>query len=302
MVPLPQVTSLTMRLRAAATLAVAVAMTGCLSLLDNRPAPRSLRVEQLGAPERDALAADFRVVTYNTYGMSADVLARALSTAPLVGADLIFLQEVERHAHEPHSRACGAAIRLGYACAYAPGHRLGDGGDLGVAILSRAPILTPLVIELPFIHTVLRSGRRIALAASVPREGGAVRVISVHLDNRITPSQRIRQMRPVLRDAQAAPGPVVVAGDVNTTPFTWLANLVPIPTGTQDDRLEAAVRAAGMDTPVTGSGPTSPWLHMRLDAVYTRGLRVSHHGVAANIRASDHLPLWAALTPTRSSN
>ncbi len=274
---------------------VAALTSGCLSLLDNRPPPRDRAIEQVAAPTTAPLPERLRLVTYNTHGMSARILADALASDDLAGADVIVLQEIERHADEPLSRACAAARWRQLACAYAPGHRLGDGGDLGVAILSRAPLRDLVVLELPFIHTVLRSGRRVALSATVDTGAGPLRVVAVHLDNRITPAQRVRQLGPVLAHARAGGGPVVVAGDVNTSPFSWLGQVVPVPTGRQDDHLEASVRAAGLATPVTGSGPTSAWLGMRLDAVYTRAVEVTGFGVARAVRASDHLPLWADL-------
>ena len=59
------------------------------------------------------------------------------------------------------------------------------------------------------------------------------------------------------------------------------------------NRLEAYVRTRGFNTPVTDVGATSQWMSMRLDAIYTRGLRVVERGVEDGVRASDHLPLWA---------
>ena len=79
---------------------------------------------------------------------------------------------------------------------------------------------------------------------------------------------------------------------MNTSPFVWLGHLLPVPAGVQDDRLERAVRAAGLDTPVAGSSATSQWLNMRLDAIYTRGVHALDHGVRQDVRISDHLPLW----------
>jgi monothiol glutaredoxin len=85
---------------------------------------------------------------------------------------------------------------------------------------------------------------------------------------------------------------VVIAGDMNTSPFVWLGHLIPVPAGVQDDRLERAVRAAGLDTPVRRSAATSQWLNMRLDAIYTRGVTAGGFAVEDSVRISDHLPMW----------
>ena len=87
----------------------------------------------------------------------------------------------------------------------------------------------------------------------------------------------------------------VIAGDMNTSPFVWLTGVIPVPAGVQDDRLEKFVRARGYATPVTDSGPTSQWLGMRLDALYTKGVEVR----AQSVRASDHMPLWAEIVLAR---
>jgi endonuclease/exonuclease/phosphatase (EEP) superfamily protein YafD len=99
----------------------------------------------------------------------------------------------------------------------------------------------------------------------------------------------------VLDAAEAWVGPALIAGDMNTSPFTWVGHVMPMPTGRQDDRVEGYVRSRGFTTPVTDSGPTSQWLSMRLDAIYTRGLDIVEHDVERTVRASDHLPLWVDL-------
>lgn len=281
-----------------AALALAVAVTGCAAL--NHAPPRDPSPELHLAPATAvAPPRALRVVTYNVHGEPGAAIAQAIAGAPeLAGADLILLQEVA--AHGACSAACEAGARLGLASIYAPGHQQ-DGGTSGVAILSRHPLRDVEVLELPYYSTVVNSARRIALAATVDGAAGPVRVIAAHLDNRINPAARIRQLRPVLSAAAAWDGAVIIAGDMNTSPFVWLGHLLPVPAGVQDDRLERAVRAAGLDTPVTASAPTSQWFNMRLDAIYTRGLRPRAFAVAQDVRISDHLPLWldAELVATR---
>jgi endonuclease/exonuclease/phosphatase family metal-dependent hydrolase len=115
----------------------------------------------------------------------------------------------------------------------------------------------------------------------------------VHLENCITVAQRRAQMQPVLADAEAQPTPVIMAGDFNTSPFTWIAHLIPVLTTTQDNRLEELMRAHGFATPVADSGPTSRFLGMKLDAIYTRGFETRRFGTAHARDVSDHLALFA---------
>jgi endonuclease/exonuclease/phosphatase family metal-dependent hydrolase len=271
---------------------LAALASGCATL--NHLPPRDPAIEARVRPELpDALvpaASALRVVTYNVHGISGEQIAEALRADPVLAhADLVLLQEVSSFG--PCSAACAAGVRLGFASMFAPGHQQ-DGGTSGVAILSRWPLRNPQVIELPYRYAVINAARRIALAATLDTASGPVRIIAVHLENRINPQARITQLAPALAHARAFAGAVILGGDMNTSPFLWLGHLIPIPAGIQDDRLDAAVRAAGFDTPVTDVRATSPWLNMRLDAIYTRGLRAARHGVAVTVRASDHLPLW----------
>lgn len=261
------------------------------------PDPASVAVEALPAPTAPAPRAagePLRVVTYNIHHIDGERLAAALDgNQALTRADVILLQEVVRP-RTADSSACAVARARGWSCAYAPGHGY-QGGSLGVAIISRLPLADAEAIELPFYHVRFNAGRRVALAATVEVDGTPVRLYSVHLDNRLAPKQRVHQLAPVLDAAEAWDGPALIAGDMNTSPFTWVGHVVPVPTGKQDDRVEGYVRSRGFTTPVVDSGPTSQWLSMRLDAIYTRGLRIVEHDVERTVRASDHLPLWVDL-------
>lgn len=273
-----------------------VALAACAAINHAPPRDKSpeLHLERADAPPPPTA---LRVVTYNVHGVDGAELARAIHGDPtLARADVILMQEVASFG--PCSAACEAGAALGFASVYAPGHQQ-DGGTSGVAILSRWPLRDPQVIELPYKAAVMNAARRIALAATLDGADGPVRLIAVHLENRINPSDRIEQLAPALAHARAFEGAVIIGGDMNTSPFVWGAHLIPVPAGVQDDRLEAAVRAAGLDTPVAGSSATSQWLNMRLDAIYTRGLTPLDHGVRDSVRISDHLPLWldAALAP-----
>lgn len=289
---------------AALTLAVIAMMAGllgCAALVHAPPRDPSIELR----PAASATAAPpsaLRVITYNVHGISGAALTRALkSDAQLARADVLLLQEVARAERSGErlvsgspgacSAACAAGRALGMTSVFAPGHQQ-DGGTSGVAILSRRPLRDAQIIELPYRHAVVNSARRIALAATVDTAAGPLRLIAVHLENRINPAARISQLAPALEHARAFRGAVILGGDMNTSPFSWLGHLIPIPTGVQDDRLGAAVRAAGLATPVADVFATSKWLSMRLDAIYTRGVTPGGYGVAQAVRASDHLPLW----------
>ena len=269
-----------------------LALAGCAAL--NRAEPADTAVRHLNRRPAAGDDGQLLVVTYNVHMETASRIARGLSGPWLRRADVIMLQEIESHNREHLSRAGQVAARLGMSYAYAPGYGLSAGGSHGVAILSRWPLSDLELIELPRAHVVFNSARRAALGATVHYPGRPLRVYSVHLDNRINPSQRRRQLAPVLTAAAArADLPVIVAGDMNTSPFCWVGHVLPVPCGRQDDRLEALARERGFDLPAKRSGPTHKWMSMRLDALYTRGVAARRVGVERAVRVSDHLPLWA---------
>jgi endonuclease/exonuclease/phosphatase family metal-dependent hydrolase len=240
------------------------------------------------------LPRQLRVVTFNLHGEPGAKIARALRDDPaLRDADVIVLDEV--HGHRGCSSACEIARAFGYHAVFAPEFADRDGTD-GVAIVSRAPIEASEVIELPYFNVHINDEhRKAALAATIELDGRAITVYAVHLTNRLTVAQRARQLAPVLAHADRQTNPVIIAGDFNTSPFTWIAHVIPIPTGTQDDRLERLARAHGLQTPVVRSGATSRWLAMKLDGIYTRGFQTVAYATADADDVSDHFALWAQL-------
>jgi endonuclease/exonuclease/phosphatase family metal-dependent hydrolase len=77
--------------------------------------------------------------------------------------------------------------------------------------------------KMAFLHKIpreIRYGGRAVLIAEleVPAlDGGRLTVVATHLENRCTPSERRRQMQELLSLIKNLDGPVVLAGDMNTT-------------------------------------------------------------------------------------
>jgi endonuclease/exonuclease/phosphatase family metal-dependent hydrolase len=271
-----------------------VVLSGCLS----HALPSDVRIEATFPPNAPSalLPKTIKVVTFNVHGQTGEVIAHALRTdRALQTADLIVLEEV--HGHADCSAACVVARELGFHSVYAPEFVDRDGTD-GIAILSRGPIDSAQIIDLPDYDVVINSERTSALAATLRIDDRPVTVYAVHLTNRLTVSQRRRQMMPVLAHAQRQQTPIIIAGDFNTSPFTWLFHVIPILTGTQDDRFEELLRAHGFATPVAESGATSRYLAMKLDGIYTRGFETGRFATADALGISDHLALWAQMTET----
>jgi endonuclease/exonuclease/phosphatase family metal-dependent hydrolase len=292
-------------LHVAKSLALAAALAMALSACMVRSRPPDVSVELTTAMTRvtpgtadrvaTTLPSRLRIATFNVHRETAANVIRGVQSEPVLReADLILLEEIHRiePSADPCSPACALAKQLGMYAAYAPGHMQGDGSD-GVAILSRAPILSTEVLELPDIDVHINSGRRVALVATVLVDGQPVTVYAVHLTNRLTVAERRRQMLPILEHASHVTTPVLMAGDFNSSPFSWFHGIVPIPFAHQDRHLEKLMRDYEFETPVARSGPTSRVLGMKLDAIYTRGFATSAFATAHASDVSDHLALWA---------
>jgi endonuclease/exonuclease/phosphatase family metal-dependent hydrolase len=222
------------------------------------------------APGRPSL----RIVTFNVkLARRIDRAIEVLRSDSLRDADIIALEEMDDAGVDRIARA----LRLNYV--YYPGsiHPV-DHKYFGPAILSRWPIERSWKLLLPHEGRV-RHQRRTATAAIVRVGAQRLRVYAVHLETPIRISDRARedQVRAVLSDASAFPGPVVIAGDFNSYgvgPFLvrhgyrWLTARV---------------------------GPSISFFSW--DHIFVRHLlpaRPARAGVVRKVHgASDHHPVWA---------
>jgi endonuclease/exonuclease/phosphatase family metal-dependent hydrolase len=232
-------------------------------------------------------AAFLRVVSFNiAYGIEIDRAIEVLrETGPLLGPDVLALQEMDAPGTERIAKALGLNS-VYYPSGVHPKH----GRDFGCALLSPWPLEEPRKVVLP--HGARGSGlRRSAVSATLVRGAERIRVYSVHLPSPLAVSggSRREELRVLAADAAAADGPVVIAGDFNShdkveelarAGFTWL---------TRDLGDTARFRLLGIG--LAG---------LAYDHVLTRGLRIAPGPaavgvVADNHGASDHNPIWAVL-------
>jgi endonuclease/exonuclease/phosphatase family metal-dependent hydrolase len=278
------------------TAALLLVLASSAACIGQRPPPRSVRPEIAQPNTGAARAGQVRIATYNVHMQSGPALARAIRARPeLLDVDVWLIQEIEHRGRRGEGEAARLARELGMGHVYAPAYGLRGGGSHGVAILSRIPFEDVKIVELPYYNVRLNAGRRIALGATILAGETPIRVYSVHLDNRLRPDQRIEQLAPLVHEV-VADRALVVGGDFNTSPFSWRGHLLPVPRGRrQADRLEGFMAGHGFDAPTRDSGPTSAWLRMRLDAVFTRDAEVLSAGVDRHIMVSDHFPVWIDL-------
>ncbi len=161
-----------------------------------------------------------RVVTLNLWGEQPPLDRRmqlAIDGLRALAPDVVGLQEVRQVPSTVPNQAETLAHALGMQHYFEPATPWG-GGDEGLAILSRHPIVARRVHELPH---ALPTERRLALGVTVTTPDGPVDVWTTHLNYRLTDGGK-REDQIVALDEHIAAAeselPKILCGDFNATP------------------------------------------------------------------------------------
>jgi endonuclease/exonuclease/phosphatase family metal-dependent hydrolase len=258
--------------------AIAVAAPASTSAAEAAEAPAAASLRQL------------RVATFNIHhGVGLDGvldLARIAATVERTGAEVVGLQEVDRHWSERSNFVdqatwladalamdvtFGANLDLDPPAAGAPRRQY------GTAILSAYKIRDTANTLLP---RPLGGEQRGLLEALIKVRGIPVRVFNTHLqhDSQVERLAQVARIREVLATAQES---VVLLGDLNATPDTpEIAGLT--------DRLVDAWVTAGVGDGFTFDAATP---HARIDYVMSSGDVVARTAAILTTDAADHLPV-----------
>ena len=272
------VTMTTMRRNAGrAALVLAVALAGCATARNyTDPDGPRFAGQFAGTPS----VRPIRVVSFNIkYGRNVTGAAELLRSDPrLKDADVIALQEMDETGVEYLARTLG----LNYVY-YPAAMRSADHRNFGNAILSPWPIEDDVKILLPHLSRFRRM-QRIAVAATVRIRGDVpVRVFSVHFETPAGASAAAKrdQARALVERTEGYPR-VLVAGDFNGRGFI--------------ERIFTPVGFRWLTRDVGHTISRFSWDHL-----LARGLRplgCASVGSAPNaLKVSDHIPVWAELTP-----
>ncbi len=248
--------------------------TGCLSVATRSPA--------------------VRVMTYNIHaGKDAaqmDNLQRVAALIDSAAADIVLLQEVDRRTQRSGGVDHFAELRRLTGMHGVFGKSLDyQGGEYGIAILSRWPVDSVAAVALKVDPPQARSGNsyepRAALHVRVQMASGPLHVINTHLDPGAAGTYRRQELIAVMAHMkQNIPheASVLFGGDLNARPNTDDIQAVSF-------ALTDAFAACGM-----ASGETFP-AHApdrRIDYIFYRRARCTTARVLET-QASDHRPLLA---------
>lgn len=174
--------------------------------------------------------AELRVLVYNIHAgqdaAGASNLARVAALVRESGADLALLQEVDRGTRRSGgvdqpallAQLTGMTATFGRTLDY-------DGGEYGIAILSRWRVTRDTLVHLPTEPAQSRAGGSVeprgALWATISSPWGALAVVNTHLDASGVEQWRRQEVHGLLalaRTAASRDGLVLVGGDLNSKP------------------------------------------------------------------------------------
>ena len=230
-----------------------------------------------------------RVMTYNIHvgvGMDKKLdLARVAAVINTQHADLVGLQEVDRGVTRTQGideiAELAKLTRMDYAFAFNLRYQ---GGQYGVAILSRFPILAT---DHRLYQNTREAERRGFIRAEVKVNGRVLNFVTTHLDYQYDDGRlfETQQLLSALKDVK---GPLIVVGDFNDIPAGHAYQLMRYQFG------DAWIESRGTDQGF--SYPTDKPAK-RIDYIFVRSTdRVrAKRAWIVDTQASDHVPVAADL-------
>ena len=197
--------------------------------------------------------------------------------------DLVALQEVDVHTNRSGkqlNQAAELARQTGMKAYFAKAIDY-DGGEYGVAILSKHPIENTQVYKLPTAADTNGEPRVLATAVVIIN-GKRLRFASTHLDAQRSDTNRLLQVQQIVNLLQTDSLPVIIAGDLNAAPGSPVINIF-------DRAFTRTCVNCAFTIPVINPTKTIDFI------AYTGSFTVKDHKVIAETYASDHLPVMAVL-------
>jgi endonuclease/exonuclease/phosphatase family metal-dependent hydrolase len=236
-----------------------------------------------------------RVLVYNMHAgkdaKGVDNLARIAALVDSLRADIVLLQEVDRNTQRSGrvDQPAELAKLTGHHVAFGKSLDF-QGGEYGIAIMSRWPISSQTTVSLPVDPPQERSGGsyepRAALRVIIAAPSGPLAVVNTHLDPLGDDRWRRQEIRTVLAivDSLRQRGIATLAGgDLNSTPESATQQTV------RDAGLRDAWTICGRGDGLTYPADSSV---KRIDYLYLTGSATCRDGVVVRTDASDHRPLF----------
>ena len=242
---------------------------------------------------------EIRVLVLNIHAgkdaRGVDNLERVAALVQETGADIALLQEVDVRTQRSGDvdQPALLALRTGHSAVF--GRTLDyQGGQYGIAVLSRWPIVRDTMLQLPVTPPQGRAGGsyepRGALVATIEAPGGRVTVFNTHLDASRDEHYRLQELATLIAEVQrrlGEPGSLLVGGDFNAQPDSEVIRRAR-GSGWADAWAQCGEGGPGFTFPADSAVRRIDYLFLANSAVCT-GTRVVGQGV------SDHLGLLVAI-------
>ena len=169
--------------------------------------------------------ATFRVMSYNIHHgnppekpgeIDLDAIVQVIKNA---NPDLVALQEVDsctsRSSHINQAKYLAGRLNMDYCFGKSIDF---DGGEYGLAILSRFPVEQEMVYQLP-LDTKTNGEPRILLTSRIKLPDDSVIIFAnTHLDHKKDPVNRKMQIEKIIHIVKQEKLPVIIGGDFNAEP------------------------------------------------------------------------------------
>lgn len=211
-----------------------------------------------------------------------DAIAKVINDSE---ADLVALQEVDVFTGRsgPYNQAEELGKRTGMSPYFFKAIDY-DGGEYGIAILSRLPVLQTNRYPLPRMEGTGGEPRVLGTAMIQLSAKEKILLACTHLDARRDSLNRLLQIKAItglLKDAEV---PILIAGDFNAAPGSEVINIL-------DEHFTRTCDPCDFTSPVDNPRRTIDFIAFSP----AKDFKVKKHLVIPERYASDHLPVFAEL-------
>jgi endonuclease/exonuclease/phosphatase family metal-dependent hydrolase len=231
-----------------------------------------------------------RILCYNVHHCNPPSKEDVIDVAAIAGVikntapDLVALQEIDVHTARSGKDVHQARQLAQLTGMYPFFVKTIDfqGGEYGIAILSRYPILDAMAFELPMNYRTEGEPRGVAAILIEPVEGNQLAFVCTHLD--VDDDNKEMQINAITDYMQGIDFPVIIAGDFNSEPDSYVVR-----------ELDKVFQRTCTDCPFT-----IPEINPQTTIDYIAfspktAFSVIEHKVIEEPYASDHLPVFAKI-------
>lgn len=243
-------------------------------------------------PGGEAGSNTIKVMTYNVHHcnppekpgiIDVDAIAAVIKKQ---NADIVALQEIDVNTGRSGkiNEAEQLAVKAGYKSFFFAKAIDFDGGQYGIAILSRYPLSGTKAYPLPMDETIGGEQRMLATGTVTLADGKTFRFGCTHLDAGRSNASRLLQVKEISRITRETALPFIIAGDFNSSEGSDVINML------DEDFTRTCNKCAPTFWEDNETGAIDFIASKPKDAC-----NVLSHTVIQNKEASDHMPVVAVL-------